>query len=55
MVNKSVEGDDEQTFNSVEGYKKSNETLFGDLPNYFGWQKFGAWWIKKQYIPQPSS
>lgn len=37
MVNKSTEGGDEQTFNSIEGHEKFNETLnlFGDLPNYF--------------------
>lgn len=35
-MNKSIEGGDEQTFNSVEGHKKFNETLFRDLPNYFG-------------------
>jgi hypothetical protein len=49
-VNKSIEGGDEQTFNLVEGHKKFNETLFRDLPNYFGWQKNGSWWIKKYYI-----
>jgi hypothetical protein len=36
MVNKSIEGDDEQPFNLVERHKKFNETLFWDLPNYFG-------------------
>jgi hypothetical protein len=36
MVNKSIEVGDEQTFNSIEGHKKFSETLFGDLPNYFG-------------------